>query len=139
MWAIEPSVLTGLRGRLSASNMNDKVGNISYYDPNQENVFTKPFSEETGKMIDEEVRKLIDAAYFRTKKLLTEQRRQVELVARELLKKEVLFKSDVEALIGKRPYEEKKALEIDLPSPEQSVVEEPGDELPEELVNPPKI
>ncbi|MEO6488386.1 MAG: ATP-dependent zinc metalloprotease FtsH, partial [Ferruginibacter sp.] len=49
--------------------MNDKVGNISFYDPNQENVFTKPFSEETGKMIDEEVRKLIDGAYEKTKAL----------------------------------------------------------------------
>ena len=47
--------------------MNDKVGNISYYDPHQENTFTKPFSEETGKMIDEEVRKLIDMAFERTK------------------------------------------------------------------------
>ena len=47
---------------ITVYGMNDKVGNISYYDPNQENVFTKPFSEETGKMIDEEVRKLIDNA-----------------------------------------------------------------------------
>ena len=39
--------------------MNDKVGNVSFYDPQQENAFTKPYSEETAKMIDEEVRKLI--------------------------------------------------------------------------------
>ena len=50
--------------------MNDKVGNISYYDPQQENTFTKPFSEETGKMIDEEVRKFIEEAYERTKHCL---------------------------------------------------------------------
>ena len=50
--------------------MNEKVGNISFYDPQQENTFTKPYSEETGKMIDEEVRKLVDEAYERTKKLL---------------------------------------------------------------------
>ena len=92
--------------------MNDKVGNVSYYDPNQENVFTKPFSEETGKMIDEEVRKLIDKAYEITQNLLTEKKDDVEKLAKELLKKEVLFKSDVEALIGKRPFEEKKALDI---------------------------
>lgn len=119
--------------------MNEKVGNISYYDPNQENVFTKPFSEETGKMIDEEVRKLIETAYVRTKSLLNEKRGDVELLAKELLKKEVLFRSDVELLIGKRPYEEKKALDIDTPAPEASVIEEPGNSLPEELVNPPKI
>lgn len=91
--------------------MNDKVGNVSFYDPQQENAFTKPYSEETSKIIDEEVRKLIDVAYERTKALLKEKRPQVEKLAEALLEKEVLFQSDVEALIGKRPYEEKKALE----------------------------
>ncbi len=91
--------------------MNDKVGNVSFYDPQQENAFTKPYSEETSRIIDEEVRKLIDEAYDRTKALLKEKRPQVEKLANALLEKEVLFKSDVEALIGKRPYEEKKSLE----------------------------
>ena len=122
---------------ITVYGMNEKIGNISYYDPNQENVFTKPFSEETGKMIDEEVRKLIENAYIRTKELLTEKKGDVELLAKELLKKEVLFKSDVEALIGKRAFEDKKTL--DLPLPEDAVVEEPDTSLPEELTNPPKI
>jgi len=91
--------------------MNDKVGNVSFYDPQQENAFTKPYSEETSKIIDQEVRKLIDEAYERTKALLREKKSQVEKLAEALLEKEVLFQSDVEALIGKRPYEEKKALE----------------------------
>ncbi len=116
--------------------MNDKVGNISYYDPNQENVFTKPFSEETGKMIDHEVRKLIDEAYIKTKNLLIEKREDVEKLAKELLVKEVLFKSDVEALIGKRPYEEKKILDI---PPEDLLNEAPSTSLPEELQNPTQI
>jgi cell division protease FtsH len=92
--------------------MNGKIGNISYYDPTQENSFTKPFSEETGKMIDEEVRSLIAQAYERTKNLLTEKRREVEILAKELLEKEVLFQSDVETLIGKRPFEDKKILDV---------------------------
>jgi len=121
---------------ITVYGMNDKVGNISYYDPNQENVFTKPFSEETGKMIDEEVRKLIDKAYQITKKLLLEKKDDVEKLAKELLKKEVLFKSDVEALIGKRPYEEKKSLDID---PKDEVIDEPKQEIPDELRNPPAI
>jgi cell division protease FtsH len=91
--------------------MNDKVGNVSYYDPAADNTFTKPYSEETGKMIDEEVRKMIEIAYVRTKELLTLRRNEVEILAKELLEKEVLFQSDVEALIGKRPYEEKKLLD----------------------------
>jgi cell division protease FtsH len=90
--------------------MNDKVGNVSFYDPQQETSFTKPYSEETSKLIDEEVRKLIDNAYIRTKKLLTEKKADVEKLAEALLEKEVLFQSDVEMLIGKRQYEEKKAL-----------------------------
>lgn len=90
--------------------MNAKVGNISFYDPQQETSFTKPYSEETSRLIDEEVRKLIDEAYERTKKLLTEKREQVAKLAEALLEKEVLFQSDVEALIGRRPYEEKKPL-----------------------------
>ena len=98
---------------ITVYGMNDKLGNISYYDPQAENTFTKPFSEETGKMIDEEVRKMIDISYERTKALLIDKREQVEKLAKELLTKEVLFKSDVEELIGKRPYEEKRLLEDD--------------------------
>jgi AFG3 family protein len=124
---------------ITVYGMNDKVGNISYYDPNQENVFTKPFSEETGKMIDEEVRKLIDTAYQLTKKLLIEKKGDVEKLAKELLKKEVLFKSDVEALIGKRPYEEKKALDIVVDDAKETVSEPPSGELPESLKTPPAI
>jgi cell division protease FtsH len=98
---------------VTAYGMNDKVGNVSFYDPTQENTFTKPFSEETGKIIDEEVRGIIDEAYQKTIKLLTEKKEQVEILAKELLDKEVLHKSDVEELIGKRPFEEKKLVEIE--------------------------
>jgi cell division protease FtsH len=93
--------------------MNEKVGNISFYDPTAENTFTKPYSEETGKMIDEEVRQLIAAAYVRTIELLTEKKEEVEKLAKALLDKEVLHQSDVEALIGKRPFEEKKILDVE--------------------------
>lgn len=79
--------------------MNEKVGNVSFYDPAAENSFTKPYSEETSRLIDEEVRKLIDEAYISTKKLLPEKRGQVEKLAEALLEREVLFQSDVEALI----------------------------------------
>ena len=106
--------------------MNEKVGNISYFDPAQENMFTKPYSEETGKMIDEEVRKLVEVAFARTKELLNLRKNEVEILAKELLKREVLFQSDVEALIGKRPYEEKKALDI-IDNPKDAVIPSPID------------
>jgi cell division protease FtsH len=95
---------------ITVYGMNDKVGNVSFYDPTQENSFTKPYSEETGRLIDDEVRKLIEQAYIRTKALLTERRQEVENLAHALLDKEVLHQQDVELLIGKRPYEEKKVL-----------------------------
>jgi AFG3 family protein len=93
--------------------MNDKVGNISFYDPTQEQTFTKPYSEETSKIIDQEVRLLIDVAYERTKKLLLDKKEEVVKLAEELLQKEVLFQSDVETLIGPRPYEERKPLGVE--------------------------
>jgi len=104
--------------------MNDKIGNVSFYDPAQENTFTKPFSEETGKLIDQEVRTLIEMAFERTKALLIERKKEVEIIAQELLKREVLFKSDVEALIGKRPYEDKKALDF-VDNPKEAVIDSP--------------
>lgn len=125
---------------ITVYGMNDKVGNISYYDPNQENGFTKPFSEETGKIIDEEIRKLIESAYVRTKELLTAKKGDVELLAKELLRKEVLFKSDVEALIGKRPFEEKTTLGVHGDEEAKgAIAETPDNSLPENEVHPPQI
>ncbi len=113
-------------GMVTAYGMSDKIGNVSFYDPTSENTFTKPFSEGTGKIIDEEVKNIIDKAYKQTLALLTEKKEQVEILAKELLSKEVLHKSDVELLIGKRPYEPKKLLEsepeIVIAPPEITVV-----------------
>lgn len=86
--------------------MNDKVGNVSFYDPQQDTTFTKPYSDDTAKVIDEEVRKLIDGAYQRTLALLTEKREQLNIVAEALLSKEILFKADLDELIGKRLFDE---------------------------------
>jgi cell division protease FtsH len=78
--------------------------------PAQENTFTKPYSEETGRMIDEEVRALIEKTYERTKQLLREKKKEVEDLAHALLDKEVLHKDDVEiavrgkGLMKKRKY-----------------------------------
>ncbi len=110
--------------------MNNKVGNVSFYDPSQESTFTKPYSEETGKLIDEEVREIVAKAYERTLQLLTERKNEVEIIAKELLSREVLHKSDVEALIGKRPFDEKKILEEALPevviAPDEPIIITPN-------------
>jgi AFG3 family protein len=86
--------------------MNSIIGNVSYYDSKQSDYnFTKPYSESTSQAIDQEVRKLIDEAYQHVRSMLVEKREALESIAQELLKKEILFQSDLEVLIGKRPYE----------------------------------
>lgn len=92
--------------------MNEKIGNISFYDSKQsEYSFTKPYSEETAKTIDKEVRELIASAYKRTKDLLSDKQDQLEIVAKELLEKEIIFQSDLERLIGKRPFKRQTSYE----------------------------
>ncbi|MGD1840858.1 MAG: ATP-dependent zinc metalloprotease FtsH [Thermonemataceae bacterium] len=93
--------------------MNDKIGNISFYDSKPQNDFgmSKPYSEATAQIIDEEVQKIVDGAYNRAKDLLIAKRNELEIVAQELLKKEVLFQYDLDALIGKRPFERQTTYE----------------------------
>jgi AFG3 family protein len=86
--------------------MNDKIGNVSFFDSkSSEYNFNKPYSETTATIIDNEVRKIIENAYARTKAMLVQKQAQLEIVAQELLKKEIIFQSDLETLIGKRPFE----------------------------------
>jgi cell division protease FtsH len=84
--------------------MNSRVGQVSFRGDDSEYSFGKPYSEETARIIDEEVRKIITHAYERTKAILTERRDALEAIAQELLAKEVIFKEDVERLIGERPH-----------------------------------
>ncbi len=83
--------------------MNEEVGNVSFYSMQQDQ-FNKPYSDDTAALIDEEVRKLVRTQYKRAIELLTDKREELNILAQELLEKEVLLKSDVERLIGKRPF-----------------------------------
>ncbi|WP_226389087.1 ATP-dependent zinc metalloprotease FtsH [Penaeicola halotolerans] len=91
---------------VSVYGMNEKLGNISFYDSkSSEYNFNKPYSEHTAQLIDEEVNKIIAKAYERTKKLLTDKKAELEILAKELLDKEILFQADLEKLIGQRPFD----------------------------------
>jgi cell division protease FtsH len=82
---------------------NKKIGNVSFYDSSgQNNTFQKPYSEETAKLIDEEVRKFIEECYQRTKNLLLKNKEALIKMAQLLLQKEVIFKEDVEKIVGAR-------------------------------------
>ena len=86
--------------------MNDKVGNISFND-SQETQFQKPYSEKTAELIDGEVRILISEIYEKTKALLLENQGGLIALAEKLLEKEILFQSDLEELLGKRPFDQR--------------------------------
>ena len=92
--------------------MNDKIGNISFYDSKRsEYNFAKPYSEATAKTIDEEVREIIAQNYERAKELLHTKKKELEIVAKELLKKEIIFQTDLKELIGERPFHKETAYE----------------------------
>ncbi len=96
---------------VSIFGMNEKVGNVSFYDMQNQNAFSKPFSEETSKLIDEESRKIIEEQYVRAQQLLSDKRKELDALANLLLEKEVLFKDDLERLIGKRPFDKEAPTE----------------------------
>ena len=87
--------------------LNDKIGNISYYDSSgqSEYNFGKPYSEHTAKTIDEEISKLIENQYQRAIRILTENKDKLEALAGKLLEKEVIFREDLEEIFGKRAWE----------------------------------
>jgi len=87
--------------------LNAKIGNISFYDSSgqQEYSFNKPFSEKTAEVIDQEISKLVEEGYQRAKKILLENRDKLEQLALQLLKKEVIFREDLEVIFGRRPFD----------------------------------
>lgn len=89
----------------SIYGLNERVGNISFYDSQGRDAFTKPYSEETAKVIDEEVSKLIEGQYQRALQLLAENQDKLAQLAERLLTSEVIFKEDLEAIFGKRPWD----------------------------------
>ena len=98
---------------VSIFGLNDKIGNISFYDSsgNQDYNFTKPYSERTAQVIDEEVSKLVETCYVRTRDILLKHRDQLDKLAKHLLEKEVIFKEDLVLIFGKRPFEDELLLD----------------------------
>lgn len=89
---------------VSIYGLNEKIGNRSYYDSRGDQTFTKPYSEETSRIIDEEVGKLIEGAYQRAKEILQTNYDKLNGLAESLLQNEVIFREDVQRILGERPF-----------------------------------
>jgi cell division protease FtsH len=114
---------------VSVYGMNSKLGNVSFYDSKQsEYNFNKPYSDATAELIDEEVKKLISDAYKRTLNLLKKHQAELEIVAKELLDKEIIFQADLERLIGKRPFEQPTTYQAFADQEDPEKVEDPDQE-----------
>ncbi|MDB4088039.1 ATP-dependent zinc metalloprotease FtsH [Flavobacteriales bacterium] len=94
---------------VSVYGLNEKLGNISFYN-SQDNGFTKPYSESTAQIIDEEVSKMIEIQYERAQKILTENKDKLTEIAQLLLEKEVIFKEDLVKVLGERPFKKEEPL-----------------------------
>jgi len=106
---------------IAVFGMNDKVGNVSFHGMQQDQ-FNKPYSDDTATLIDDEVRKMLEGQYQRAQDLLKEKRNELEILANELLEKEVLTKSQLEKLIGPRP--------ADIKAKEEKLAQEEDDDAP---------
>ncbi|MEC8610524.1 MAG: ATP-dependent zinc metalloprotease FtsH [Bacteroidota bacterium] len=90
---------------VSVYGLSDKLGNISFYDSSGRDSFTKPYSESTAKLIDDEVSKLINDCYKKTLVLLRKHKTKLTKLAELLLEKEVIFKEDLQKIFGPRPWD----------------------------------
>ncbi len=125
------------RAMVTIYGLNDKVGNITYYDSSgqQEYSMTKPYSEETAIVIDQEISKIIEEQYQRAIKILDENKDKLTELAEILLEKEVIFKDDLEKIFGKRPFIKEEAIALKsstrhVAEEEQVITTPPADSLP---------
>ena len=123
---------------VSIYGLNDKIGNISYYDSRGGDMFTKPYSDDRARIIDEEVSKMIEGQYERALELLSKNKEKLTELANKLLSQEVIFKEDLELIFGKREWEtntpeetiESKEASSDLNEEEEKkVLTEPNDSV----------
>ena len=123
---------------VSIYGLNSKVGNISFYDPQGRNQFTKPYSDDTARVIDEEVSKLIEEQYQRALSILRENKDKLALLAEKLLEKEVIFKEDLISIFGKQAWDKEDEKETELteekdPAGDQeTAIENESNQNPEE-------
>ena len=115
---------------VSIYGLNKRVGNVSFYDSQGRDAFTKPYSDETAKIIDEEVSLLIESQYQRALKILSENKDKLEQLSEKLLVDEVIFKENLEEVFGKRQWEPAEIVEESQPTVETPEASAPTSEVP---------
>jgi len=101
------------RAMIAFFGLNEKIGNVTYYDSSgQDSIFTKPYSEHTAQVIDEEIKKITQKAYMTAKKILGKNKESLSKIAKLLLEKEVIFKDDVEKILGKRKWKKEERIRV---------------------------
>jgi len=102
------------RAMVTIYGLNDKLGNITYYDSTGQSDynFSKPYSEDTARVIDFEISKLIEEQYQRAIHLLETNKEKLTQLANILIEKEVIFKDDLEAIFGKRPFDKEEEIHV---------------------------
>ena len=101
------------RAMVTVYGLNEKVGNITFYDSSGNDSFVKPYSDDTAKTIDEEISKIIEDQYQRAIQILDDNKDKLNILAEKLLEKEVIFKDDLVTLFGKRPFEKEEEVITD--------------------------
>ena len=109
---------------VSIYGLNDKIGNISYYDSRGQDMFTKPYSDDRARIIDEEVSKMIESQYQRALELLAENKDKLTELAEKLLSSEVIFKEDLVEIFGERMWDKKEEIEEKITETEEKEAEE---------------
>jgi len=105
------SVTKKAKAMVMIYGLNDKVGNITYYDPAGENGFVKPYSEKTAELIDTEIKGIIETQFQRALDLLASKKDLLDKLAERLIEREVIFKDDLEELLGVSPFKLKEEAE----------------------------
>jgi cell division protease FtsH len=102
------------RAMVTVYGLNDKIGNITYYDSSGQSEYnlSKPYSEDTAIVIDKEISSLIESQYLRAIQILTDNKDKLNQLADILIEKEVIFKDDLEAIFGERKFEDQINSEI---------------------------
>jgi cell division protease FtsH len=126
------------RAMVTIYGLNEKIGNVTYYDSSgqAEYNFSKPYSEETARIIDEEISSLIESQYQRAIQILEDNKDKLNKLADILIEKEVIFKDDLEALFGKRSFDIEADTIQDDSDPEQTIASSEDTTLTDETSTP---